>query len=136
MATKTVLKLTQIHGVVKVRGTGSATVALATDLKKSTETQSSPHANIRQITWACSVGSTATVSRNSQVLYYLSGSGNMRFDGWSDNEFNTYDIVVDFSSGTGAVVLELAKVSGYGPQQHQDAPLDTVGNGYNGGSLG
>jgi hypothetical protein len=60
----------------------------------------------------------------------------MEFMGWSDNEENGSDIVVDFSSGTGAVVIELAKVSGYGPQQHQNAPLDTVGNSYNGGSLG
>jgi len=120
MATKAVLKLTQVHGVVKVRGTGSATIALATDLKKSSETQTSPKANIRTIHWALSVGSTATVTRNSVVLYYLSGTGKMEFMGWSDNEENESDIVVDFSSGTGAVVLELAKVSGYGPQQHQN----------------
>ena len=120
MATKAVLKLTQVHGVVKVRGTGSATIALATDLKKASETQSSPKANIRTLHWALSVGSTATVTRNSVVLYYLSGSGKMEFMGWSDNEENGSDVVVDFSSGTGSVVLELAKISGYGPQQHQD----------------
>ena len=120
MATVSVLKLTQVHGVVKVRGTGSGTIALATTLKKSTETQSSPKANIRTIHWALSVGSTATVTRNGQVLYYLSGTGKMEFMGWSDNEENGSDVVVDFSSGTGSVVLELAKVSGYGSQQHQN----------------
>jgi len=120
MATKAVLKLTQVHGVVKVRGTGSATIALATDLKKTSESQSSPKANIRTLHWACAVATTATISRNSQVLYYLSGSGKMEFMGWSDNEENGSDIVVDFSSGTGSVVLELAKVSGYGSQQHQN----------------
>ena len=120
MATVAVLKLTQVHGVVKVRGTGSGTVALATTLKKSTETVTTPAANIRAIHWAMSVGSTATVSRNGEVLYYLSGTGKMDFLGWSDGELNTYDLVVDFSSGTGAVVLELAKVSGYGSQQHQN----------------
>jgi hypothetical protein len=120
MATKAILKLTQVHGVVKVRGTGSATIALATDLKKTSETQSSPKANIRTLHWALSDGDTATVTRDSEVLYYLSGTGKMEFLGWSDNEENGSDIVVDFSSGTGAVVLELAKVSGYGPQQHQD----------------
>ena len=120
MATKAVLKLTQVHGVVKVRGTGSATIALATDLKKASETQSSPKANIRTLHWALSVDSTATITRNSVVLYYLSGSGKMEFMGWSDNEENGSDVVVDFSSGTGSVVLELAKISGYGPQQHQD----------------
>jgi hypothetical protein len=120
MATKAVLKLTQVHGVVKVRGTGSATVALATDLKKTTETQSSPKANIRSLHWALAVSTTATITRNSVVLYYLSGSGKMEFLGWSDNEENGSDLVVDFSSGTGSVVIELAKVSGYGSQQHQN----------------
>lgn len=120
MATKAVLKLTQVHGVVKVRGTGSATIALATDLKKASETQSSPKANIRTLHWALSVSTTATVTRNSEDLYYLSGSGKMEFLGWSDNEENGSDIVVDFSTGTGAVILELAKISGYGSQQHQN----------------
>jgi len=32
-ATVSVLKLTQVHGVVKVRGTGAGTIALATTLK-------------------------------------------------------------------------------------------------------
>ena len=120
MATKAVLKLTQIHGVVKVRGTGSATIALATDLKKASETQSSPKANIRTLHWALEVGPTATIARNSVVLYHLSGSGKMEFMGWSDNEENGSDIVVDFTGGQGAVVLELAKISGYGSQQHQN----------------
>jgi hypothetical protein len=120
MATKAVLKLTQVHGVVKVRGTGSATIALATDLKKSSETQSSPKANIRTLHWALAVATTATITRDGEVLYYLSGSGKMEFMGWSDNEENGSDIVVDFSSGTGSVVIELAKISGYGSQQHQN----------------
>lgn len=120
MADKAVLKLTQIHGVVKVRGTGSATIALATDLKKASETQSSPKANIRTIHWAMSNGDTATITRNSVTIYYLSGTGKMEFLGWSDNEENGSDIVVNFASGTGSVVLELAKISGYGSQQHQN----------------
>ena len=120
MADKAVLKLTQVHGVVKVRGTGSATIALATDLKKSSETQATPKANIRTIHWAMSNGDTATITRNSVTLYYLSGTGKMEFLGWSDNEENGSDIVVNFASGTGSVVLELAKISGYGSQQHQN----------------
>ena len=120
MATAAVLKLTQVHGVVKVRGTGSATITLATDLKKASETQATPLVNIRTLHWALSVDTTATITRNSVILYYLSGSGKMEFLGWSDNEHSGSNIVVDFSSGTGAVILELAKVSGYGSQQHQN----------------
>ena len=41
------LKLTQVQGVISVRGTAqTGTIALATTLKKSTETQSSPTVNI------------------------------------------------------------------------------------------
>lgn len=120
MADVTVLKLTQVQGVVKVRGTGSGTIALATTLKKSTETQSSPKANIRSIWWTCSSGTEATISRNSEILWYLNGEGDMEFAGWTDNEENGSDVVVDFGAGTGSVVIELTKVSGYGPQQHQN----------------
>jgi len=46
------LKLTQVQGVVSVRGTAAAgTITLATTLKKSTETQSSPAVNIKGLKW-------------------------------------------------------------------------------------
>ena len=52
---------------------------------------------------------------------------------------NTSDIEVVIAGGAGGtVIVNCAKVSGYGSQQHQDAPLDTndAGNVYDGGSLG
>lgn len=124
MATVSVLKLTQVQGVVKVRGTGSGTIALATTLKKASETQSSPVANIRALHWSVSEGDQATVTRNSEVLWYLTGQNTLEFAGFSDNEENGSDIVVDFGSGTGTVVVEVTKVSGYGPQAHQGADGD------------
>ena len=61
-----ILKLTQIQGVVAVREDGNtpapATVALATTLKKGTETQSSPTVDISAILWALDSGVTATVA--------------------------------------------------------------------------
>ena len=120
------LKLTQTQGVVAVRGTAATgTIALATTLKKSTETQSSPAVNIKGIQWALSSGASAKVRRNSKVLYELQVTGEIEFYGYSDNDENDQDIEIVIAGGSGGtVIVELAKVSGYGPQQHQDADGD------------
>lgn len=117
------LKLTQTHGVVAVRGTAATgTIALATTLKKSTETQSSPAANIKAIHWALSDSARAYVQRNSKILFELSLSGKLDFYGFSDDDENGSDVEVVISGGNGGtVIVELAKVSGYGSQQHQGA---------------
>jgi hypothetical protein len=116
------LKLTQTHGVVAVRGTAATgTIALATTLKKSTETQASPTVNIKNIQWALSSGASAQVTRNSKVLYELQVTGRMDFYGFTDNEENTSDIAIVIAGGAGGtVIVECAKVSGYGSQQHQN----------------
>lgn len=120
------LKLTQTQGVVAVRGTAATgTIALATTLKKSTETQSSPAVNIKGIQWALSSGASAKVQRNSKVLYELQVTGQMEFYGFSDNDENGSDIEVVIAGGSGGtVIVECAKVSGYGSQQHQGADGD------------
>lgn len=118
-----VLKLTQTQGVVAVRGTAATgTITLATTLKKSTETQSSPKANIKAIHWTLSSGASAKVQRNSKVLYELQVEGHRDFYGFSDNDENDQNVEVVIAGGDGGtVILELAKVSGYGSQQHQGA---------------
>ena len=134
------LKLTQVQGVVSVRGTAATgTITLATTLKKSTETQSSPAVNIKGLHWTLSSGASAKVQRNSVVLFELHESGSQDFYGFSDNSENTSDIEVVIAGGAGGtVIVDCAKVSGYGSQQHQAAPLDTddAGSVYDGGSLG
>jgi hypothetical protein len=120
------LKLTQTQGVVAVRGTAATgTIALATTLKKSTETQSSPAVNIKGIQWALSSGASAKVQRNSKVLYELQVTGQIEFYGYSDNDENGSDIEIVIAGGNGGtVIVECAKVSGYGSQQHQGADGD------------
>lgn len=120
------LKLTQTHGVVAVRGTAATgTIALATTLKKSTETQSSPAVNIKGLQWALSSGASAKVQRNSKVLYELQVTGRIDFYGFTDDDENTSDIEIVIAGGTGGtVIVECAKVSGYGSQQHQGADGD------------
>ena len=90
-----VLKLTQVEGVVCVRGTAATgTIALATTLKKSTETQSSPTVNIKGLQWALSSGASAKIQRNSVTLWELMESGTLDFNGFSDNDENDQDIAV------------------------------------------
>ena len=121
-AVTTVLKLTQVQGVVKVHGGNSdtATIALATTLKKSTETQASPIVNIKRIQWATDKNADITITRNSVVIWDLFGSGDLEFNGYADTEENDSDIVVTFNNGDGTVIIETSKISGYGSQQHQD----------------
>ena len=121
------LKLTQVQGVVAVREDGSTpaagTIALATTLKKATETQSSPVVNIGAIHWELDTGVTGTITRNSKVLYNLSLSGKLDFYGFADITENASDIVVEMD-GAGTIIVECSKVSGYGSQQHQGADGD------------
>ena len=134
------LKLAQVQGVISVRGTAdTGTINLASTLKKSTETQSSPAVNIKGLHWTLSSGASAKVQRNSVVLYELMENGSLDMYGYADNSENTSNIEVVIAGGAGGtVIVDCAKISGYGSQQHQDAPLDTndAGSVYDGGSLG
>ena len=119
------LKLTQVQGVIAIRETGSTpaagTIALATTLKKSSETQSSPVADISSIQWSLDDGVKATITRDSKLLHTLVLAGTLEFYGFSDNENNDADIVVAVTGGSGTVIINCKKISGYGSQQHQGA---------------
>lgn len=122
-----VLKLTQVQGVVAVRGVNATgTIALATTLKKSTETQSSPVANIKALQWCLGEGVEATLTRDSKVLYTMTGYGQIDMYGWADTDNNDEDIEIAIDNGGtgGTVIVECSKVSGYGSQQHQGADGD------------
>lgn len=120
--TTTILKLTQIQGVVKVHAENgdTATIALATTLKKSTETQSSPKVNIRGLKWFCDKNAAVTITRNGAEIYHLHGSGSVEYLGYSDNQEQGSDILVTVANGDAVVILDCTKVSGYGPQSHQN----------------
>jgi len=125
-AVKSVLKLTQVHGVVKCTGVDAdiATIDLDTDLKKSTETVSTPEVNIQRMHWICETSAQFTITRNSVIIAKGFGSGFTDWRGFTENTSNTSDIVVTFSGGQGTVILELTKLAGFGPYQHQGADGD------------
>lgn len=125
--TPVLLKLTQVHAVVKVRGDDgdACTIDLSTDIMLTGETADTPTVNLKAIYWSLGAGCQATIQRDSTVIWILNdqGSGYLDFAGFADNEFNTDNIVIEFTGGSGIVVVELSKVSGYGNEQHLGANL-------------
>lgn len=121
------LKLTQVQGVIAVREDGNTpaagTIELSTTLKKGTETASGATVDISTLYWALGSGVTGTITRGTDILYHLSLSGKMEFYGFSDKTNNTDDIIVSMD-GAGTIVVQCAKIAGYGPQQHQGADGD------------
>lgn len=120
------LKLTQVQAVVRCSGTGgdSGTITLATDIKKASETAATANVDIRKIHWYCDKAASVTITRNSVDIAHLHGTGETDWYGFSDNTENDQDIVVSVANGDAVCILELSKVSGYGPHQHQGADGD------------
>ena len=122
---KQIIKLTQVQGVVVLRGDdGIATIDLDVDLKKASETVSGTQlVNIKGLQWALGTGTEATVTRDSVVLYTCIGTGHIDFYDWADTHENDANIVVAVDNGGtgGTVILSLSKGAGFGSQQHQGA---------------
>lgn len=116
---KAILKKTPIHCVVKITGASTETITLNSDLLHTNETAVAPKVNIAGIYWTVASGQ-ATITRNSNQLYALSGSYNFEFNGFADSSEQTSDIVVTIPAGGGAVIIELVKVGGYGNEEHRN----------------
>src|SRR3990167_5669680 len=126
--TKTILKLTPLHCVVKFSGTGeSSTLALATDLlwsnPQQTEVAFTPKVNISGIWWTVQGATAATIARNCATLYSLIGAFHFDFIGFADTQENTSDIVVTLPSSDSEVVVELLMISGYNNTQHLNSEI-------------
>ena len=123
---KSNLKLTQVQAVVKLSGTNNdvGTIDLSVDIKKSTETVTTPLVNISRLHWMCDRNAEFEIHRNSVLIAHGYGSGFTDYHGFAENTQNDQDIVVTFANGEGVVILELTKIGGYGPQQHQGADGD------------
>ena len=120
------LKLTQVQAVVKVTGgdTDTGSIDIDTDIKKATETASSPEVNITRIHWYCATGASIAITRNSVAIATLTGHGYTDWYGFVENTENTSDIDFSIDGGDATCIVELAKVSGFGSQQHQGADGD------------
>lgn len=113
---QTILKKTPAHVVVKAYGAATETFTLAS-FATAGQTPSSPKANIRRIRWIIPTAGTATISRNAVVLYSMGpGVFDLPLEGFADTDGNTSDLVITVA-GNATVIVELAKVSGWGNLQ-------------------
>jgi hypothetical protein len=119
---KSNLKLTQVQAVVRCSGTGgdSGSIDIDVDIKKSGETASSPEVNIARVHWNCDKNAAVTITRNSVDIMHVHGTGFTDWYGWVENTENDQDIDIAIANGDAVVWLELSKVSGFGPQDHQN----------------
>jgi hypothetical protein len=96
------------------------TIALATDLLCPNQTSVAPKVNITKVWYSVSSSGDVTITRNSVAVAKLFGHDTI--DCFSLAEQNTSDVVVTFNtSAGGTIILELAKVSGYGGNLAPDA---------------
>lgn len=115
---KKLLKVTETNCTVKMWGTNSTdTLAIATDLKRSSETVvGTPLVNITAITWFTAGNNDHIhVLRNGEMVLTLSDCGQLDLNGnfsISDDTNNNSDIQV-VVTGAGGVYLSLRKLSGY-----------------------
>jgi hypothetical protein len=115
---QTILKNVPVQAVVSV--TSNQTVTLASLAIPVLQTALNPVVNIKALHFSIPNAQTATITRNGVLLWTLANSQSLKFDGFVDIRGNTSDIVVAFS-GTGTVVIEMIKVSGFGGTQHVNA---------------
>jgi hypothetical protein len=112
-ATKTVLRLTNNSAIVRIVATAAsdtATISLATDLKMTNETQSSPTATIPAVFY--STGSNVTLTRNSVVVGNFYGNGEFEDPEMCLVDQASSDIVVTFAAA-GTAIVKIRKTSGY-----------------------
>lgn len=118
--TKTILKLTERDSVVKVAGnTGSATISLSTDLKKSNEELTTTQlVSISGVQWTGTAEAVISIVRNGVTILTLNcgAAGALEMTGQTmipDTIQQDKDIVVNVTGTAAELYIRLKKVSGY-----------------------
>lgn len=119
---KSIIKINHNLAVVKIVSTGNAVgrsvINLSTDLllPANETTSGTCKVHITQLYWSVARTKNAVVSRNDAGLdkgqYFLTDTGNFRFNSFRDTSHEDGSIAVDFD-GDGMVILALSKEQGY-----------------------
>lgn len=124
MATLQFIKKKRQQATAHVIGTGNATISMHS-LALADETidfaNVAPRVNISAIYYSASAN--VAIRRNGNLVLDLYGSDNWELaqaSGIVINLDNSANIVVDFGSGTGTVLLTVTKVSGYREPDQQN----------------
>lgn len=103
--------------IVATAGGDTSTVALNTDCLGDFEALTAGgtvKVNIAKV--KTSSANSITLVRNGVTVGAFYGSDIIDESDWVLNDQNTHDIVVNFVSGAGMVMLELTKVEGFSPE--------------------
>lgn len=120
----TVLQKNRVSATIKVTGTGSQTITLAS-LARTDETVATPKVDIHEVMFAGNQTAKTLITRNSVDVLALTGTGHWEFNGMALSENNGSDIVVNIGDTNGTVILVLKKIKGYAPT------VDSQVSGYN-----
>lgn len=111
------MKLTETLATVKITGTGSDTIVLATDLLSPTQELSGAgeqNVGIQFIQWT--TGGNITITRNAVTVFELYGATGIfdlsGYNGMLDTQESLSDIVVTITGG-GSLLINLRKIAGY-----------------------
>jgi hypothetical protein len=119
-ATKTVLRVSNNRAVIRVVATAggdTSTITLNSDLVGTGDALTSggtPTALIAKV--KTSSANSVTLVRNGVTVGAFYGSDVIEESDWVLVDQPTHDVVVNFVSGPGMVIIELTKVSGYSPK--------------------
>lgn len=117
--TKTILKKTPQTAVVKLVGSGTATIDLDVDLKTADESflgYANANVNIAGMLWTLGGTDSLTIARNSTTTMVLYGNDNWTLNqqwGFTDTSNNTANIACTLSGSGGTAYLTLSKTQGY-----------------------
>lgn len=113
--TKVVMKVTETTANVKIVGTGTEVINLATDLIAPTQIlDGTVRVGIMFIQWTA--GTSITISRGIEPIYELFGATGIfdlsGYNGMLDVQNQSDNITVNIAGG-GSVLINLRKISGY-----------------------
>lgn len=116
---KTILKKTPQTAVVKLVGSGSATIDLNADLKTADESflgYANANVNIAGIVWSLGGSDSLTIARDSTTTMVLYGNDNWTLNqqwGFTDTANNQANIACTFSGSGGTAFITLSKTQGF-----------------------
>lgn len=113
-AAKTILKLTHTEAVIKITGTGTTAIALATDLLLGDEvyTALGSSVEIRKVYISAPPTQETIINRNSVAVLQLFGPVEWNFEDIKISDQGASDLSV-VTAGDGTVILTLRKSHGY-----------------------
>lgn len=107
-----ILQKNRVSATVKVVGTGTQTITLAS-LALADETTSGATVDIHELYFSTTPDTKITITRNGTDVFALTGTDHWTFNGLAMSENNTFDLVVTSTDTNSTLIIMLRKKTGY-----------------------